>query len=86
MENITAQVALIPWTEYVGKVVSIEDNAIILQVIRHIPIILPADVCRKSQSILKKGQQVGVLILDNGGIRIRPAQLQQLDLKGVITN
>jgi hypothetical protein len=84
MEHTTGE-TLIPWTEYVGKVIDIANNTIILRVIRHIPIILPVDFFRKSQSI-KKGQQIGILMLDDGSIRIRSTQLQQLGPQEVITN
>jgi hypothetical protein len=65
------EVSLIPWTEYVGKVVDVTDDRITLQVVWHFSISISSDVLKKSK--IRKGEYVGILMLDDGSIRVRSA-------------
>ena len=65
------EVSLIPWTEYVGKVVDVTDDRITLQVVWHFSVSIASDVLKKSK--IRKGEYVGILMLDDGSIRVRRA-------------
>jgi hypothetical protein len=65
------EVSLIPWTEYVGKVVDVTDDRITLQVVWHFSASITSDVLKKSK--IRKGEYVGILMLDDGSIRVRRA-------------
>lgn len=66
-----ADVSLIPWTECVGKIIDVTDDRITLQATWQISICITPDVLKKSKKILRKGDSVGILILDDGSIRVR---------------
>ncbi len=71
LENKT-DVSLTPWTEFVGKIIDVTDGRIILEAVRQISISVTSDVLKKSK-ILRKGKRVGILMLDDGSIRVRSA-------------
>jgi hypothetical protein len=65
------EVPLIPWTEYVGKVVNVTESNITLEVIQHISIPISADSRNKWKSLVQEGKHVAILAFDDGTIRIR---------------
>ena len=65
-----AAVSLVPLTEYVGKIVKVTDDSMILDATRNISIRIAPDVLR-SKKLLRKGERVGILALDDGSIRVR---------------
>lgn len=82
MKKITAcssstnleEVPLIPWTEYVGKVVDITDNRISLEAIYHVLIPISPDALNNCRTVIQKDNHVAILALDDGRIRVRKVQ------------
>jgi len=64
-------VTLIPWTEYGGKIIEVTDDRITLEANRHISVTITPDLLKKSKKLLRKGERVGILVLDDGSIRVR---------------
>jgi hypothetical protein len=68
------ELPLIPWTEYVGKVVDVTDSSISLEATIRVLIPISTGVRNKYNTIIEKDEHVAVLALDDGTIRVRRVQ------------
>lgn len=64
-------VPLPPWTECVGKVVHISDSSITLEALQRISIPISTDVLAKWKTVIQKDKRIGILVLDDGTIKVR---------------
>ena len=64
---------LVPCTEYVGRVIDIANDNITLEAIWRISVSITPDILKSK--FLRKGEHVGILVLDDGTIRIRNASV-----------
>jgi hypothetical protein len=59
-----------PWTEHVGKVVDITDSDIVLETYKRISIPISGDIIAKCRITILRGDEIGILTLDDGEIRL----------------
>jgi hypothetical protein len=77
MENIIQKISRtsldvpIPWTEYVGRVVDVTDSGITLETVYRVLIPISPDALSKWKDIFQKDNDVAILVLDDGSIRVR---------------
>ena len=71
-EGITAH-RLIPgpWTEVVGIVEEVLEDSLILSLKKEYVIHVRDDELKRWKHVLRKGSRVGILFLDDGGVRVR---------------
>ncbi len=67
-----------PWTEYVGRVVEVNNDSVTLECVSVFSISLTMDSIELWKTLLKKGGRVGILALDDGSIRVRQIHDQKL--------
>jgi hypothetical protein len=60
------------WTEYVGVVTGTTKQSITIEVVQRFSIPISPDALKKSKR-LRKGNRVGILVLEDGAVRIRSA-------------
>jgi hypothetical protein len=60
-----------PWTEYVGKVLDVNEGSVTIESIQQISIPISAEILGKFKEAVQKGNDIAVLALDDGSIRIR---------------
>jgi hypothetical protein len=63
--------SLLPWAEYVGRVFEIVQNHIILEVTSRIVLPISHEQLKSAGAFPKRGEQVGILVLDDGRIKLR---------------
>jgi hypothetical protein len=77
MENIIQKISStsldvpIPWTEYVGRVVDVTHSSITLETVYRVLIPISPDALSKWKDIIQKDNDVAILALDDGSIRVR---------------
>jgi hypothetical protein len=82
MEKITGpisgtaleEVPLIPWTEYVGRIVDVTDSSITLEATIRVLIPISTDALNKCKTIIQKDKYVAILGLDDGNVRVRKVE------------
>ena len=63
-------VSLIPWVEYVGRVIDVSKTSITIEVAHRFSIPISPDALNDSKT-LRKGNRVGILVLEDSTVRIR---------------
>ena len=61
-----------PWDEIVGRVENIGEDHITLRCLHVISIRIPSDLMRNWRKASRKGSVIGILMLDDGTIKVRP--------------
>jgi hypothetical protein len=69
--STSLDVPLIPWTEYVGRVVDVTDNSITLETVYRVLVPISPDALSKWKRVIQKDNDEAVLALDDGSIRVR---------------
>jgi len=60
-----------PWTEFVGIIKRASESTIALSCCKQVKLHVREDQLRKWSNLLRKSSLVGILILDDGTIRVR---------------
>lgn len=66
-----AAVPLVPLTEYVGEIIEVTDDRITLEAKWHLSIMITPGVLKRSKKLIRKAAHVGILVLEDGSIRVR---------------
>jgi hypothetical protein len=62
---------LSPWTEYAGKVLDANEGSVTIESIHQISIPISIETLSKFKQAVQKGNDIAILALDDGSIRIR---------------
>jgi hypothetical protein len=62
---------LTPWTEIVGRVEKIDDKSVTITCHKKFRIIIPSDVLKTLRNLVRKGNRIGILMLDDGTMKVR---------------
>ena len=63
-------ISFTPWIEYVGRVIDVTKTSITIEVVNRFSIPISPDALNNSKS-LRKGKRIGILVLEDGTVRIR---------------